>query len=315
EERKNKAEEERKRDETPEYKKIRELKELRKESEERKNILEAANDDANSGQINDLTKEIADMDKQLKELNELNEIIKGAERQKKDVLDFRSDENGVKKWADETLVREYKPLLKQQQNLKDLFYFYTREGRAINEEISGRNFDAFLGDFAPGQLQEKAEEIKAVFDKPEARLPQGMNIYRRINKDGFPFADLNSDMIDRDFTNGHKVNRDKFQRLQEEFNDKDVTELGFMSFSGSKDPSGIADHYGFLQRPAILKLEVPKGYPVIYVPGLFPENPYVEFLINAGTTYHIDEISIKHDGPSEEGDPHEYIEIAAHVVN
>lgn len=212
------------------------------------------------------------------------------------VLNFDHDRKKVDEYRKTHLKPFFDSLSHYEKNLAAYYMGmgwhvnrYLSEGKLFkkDEKVSNQFYDLNFNEIGMFSLHfneyENAQyyrDFDQIFKKEDARLPDSMMVYRRVDEKEFTESLILSAFTKEKYA--ENINREAFQNFKKDFEHKKITNVGYTSTSLSRDY-----HSQFIDRPILIELSVPKGTSAFHIP-----NCYAELVLPRNTSYQIDEISI-----------------------
>ncbi|ALZ64491.1 Putative ADP-ribosyltransferase Certhrax (plasmid) [Bacillus cereus] len=199
------------------------------------------------------------------------------EQKKNEALDFSSNIDTARKWGEENYKDWQVNLLKAEKTAitaytgakYDPINQYLRENKGVLKD--GEKLNTVIK-----QIDSGLE--KTVTSKP-------ITVYKRVSEGVFnrEYGEL------RSLQAPYAINGTVFQKIKEEFTNKEVIGHGFESTSLAKDPS---KSYSNDRYPILYKITVPEGIRGAFIEPISKYNDQLEFLIARGYTYKLNNFSI-----------------------
>lgn len=194
-----------------------------------------------------------------------------------EVLDFSSNIDEARKYGEENYKDWQANLLKTE---KEAITAYTgAKYDPINQYL--RDNKGVLKDGE--KLNASIKQIDSGLEKTVT--PKPITVYKRVSEGVFnrQYGEL------RSLQAPYAINDAVFQKIKEEFNNKEFIGHGFESTSLAKDPS---KSYSNDRYPILYKITVPEGIHGAFIEPISKYNDQLEFLIARGYTYKLNSFSI-----------------------
>ncbi|PHE82359.1 hypothetical protein COF80_28240 [Bacillus toyonensis] len=207
----------------------------------------------------------------------LKEQVQEKEQKKNEALDFSSNIDDARKWGEENYKDWQDNLLKMEKEAitaytgakYDPINQYLRENKGVLKD--GEKLNTFIKQIDSGL--EKTVTSKSI------------TVYKRVSEGVFnrEYGEL------RSLQAPYIINDTVFQKIKEEFTNKDFIGHAFESTSLAKDPS---KSYSNDRYPILYKITVPEGIHGAFIEPISKYNDQLEFLIARGYTYKLNNFSI-----------------------